>query len=126
MSIFAPFVDWQVVENEITVSKGGFATVEVEQTVPMGCNDPDSSACNVDLNLFDPNLSQNPCDAGISAVNADDDDMCANVIKVMKATKFKPFSFILIYSSECYLAFLLGFQKSLKRNKSNTISGYQE
>lgn len=85
--VFSYSVCWlQVVENEITVSKGGFATVEVEQTVPMGCNEPDSSACNVDLNLFDPNLSQNPCDAGISAVNADDDDMCANVIKVIETT----------------------------------------
>lgn len=67
---------------DVSLSKGDSARIEVTQTVPMGCNEPDSSACNVNLNLFDPNLSQNPCDAGISAVNADDDDMCANVIKV--------------------------------------------
>lgn len=58
--------------------------MKVTQTVPIGCqySENDSPDCSTSLSLYDSNLSENPCDAGISVVNAADDDVCVNEIEV--------------------------------------------
>lgn len=78
------FYFFQVNQEDVTVTKSGYTTVKVTQTIPLGCkhSENDSPDCSTSLSLYDSNLSENPCDAGISVVNADDDDMCVNEIEV--------------------------------------------
>ncbi|XP_060598147.1 uncharacterized protein LOC132751939, partial [Ruditapes philippinarum] len=83
------YAGFKVNQPDVTVSKGGYNTVTVTQTVPIGCqySENDSPDCSTSLSLYDPNLSENSCDAGISVVNADDDDKCVNEILAQKSKK---------------------------------------
>ncbi|XP_060604052.1 von Willebrand factor D and EGF domain-containing protein-like [Ruditapes philippinarum] len=80
------YAGFQASSEEITVSKSSFEEVTIQQTVPMGCQyiEGEGTSCSTTVSLYDDNLSEHPCDAGISAVNADNDDMCTNQIQTLQ------------------------------------------
>lgn len=64
----------QIPDTSISLTKGGIATLRLEQTLPIGCHytEGDISHCYEELSFNDPLQNSDVCSAGIRVQDAKD------------------------------------------------------
>ncbi|XP_060578581.1 von Willebrand factor D and EGF domain-containing protein-like [Ruditapes philippinarum] len=77
------FAGWKISDTSRRLPKNGYAIVEVEQTVPLGCTyiNTGEEVCEETLSISDVNREIDACKAGIHVMNADNNSTSSHKIK---------------------------------------------